>query len=95
MLLSMLLDKKKQAVEQAWAKRCIAQARLTRVAHECNAECHDYFTRPASLIWPFAAGMVLTRFKRSAPAALEMTSLALSAVKVASKASPLIRQFLK
>ena len=91
----MLLDRKKSAVEQAWLQRCTAQARLNQVTHECNLECRQYFSRPASLLWPFAAGVLLTRFKRAAPATLEMTSLALSAFKVAGKASPLIKRFLK
>jgi len=91
----MLLDAKKLAVEKAWLQRCEAQAKLRHVAHECDAECHEYFTKPTSLIWPFAAGILLTRFKRAAPATLELTSLALSAVKVVSKASPMIKQYLK
>lgn len=90
----MLLESKKLAVEQAWLQHCSARAKLDQVAGECNAECRDYFSRPAALVWPFAAGFLLTRFKRAAPATLEITSLALSAFKVASKASPLIKRFL-
>jgi len=90
----MLLNSKRLAVEQAWVKQCSAQARLDQVSHVCNEECHQYFTQPAALVWPFAAGVLITRFKRAAPATLEMTSLALSAVKVASKATPFIKRFL-
>lgn len=90
----MLLDSKKLAVEQAWLKRCDAQSRLDHIAHECDVECREYFSRPAALVWPFAAGVLITRFKRAAPATLEVTSLALSALKVAGKASPFIRRFL-
>lgn len=90
----MFLNKKKLAVEEAWTRQRLAQARLLPIAHECDVECHHYFTRPASLIWPFAAGVLLTRFKRSAPAALEATSVALSAIKLGGKAFVLIRRFL-
>ncbi len=90
----MLLDSKRSAVEEAWVERCSAQAKLDHVAHVCNEECHQYFTQPSALVWPFAAGVLITRFKRAAPATLEMTSLALSAVNVASKASPFIKRFL-
>ncbi|MGQ7844639.1 hypothetical protein ACUNV4_09190 [Granulosicoccus sp. 3-233] len=90
----MLLDSKRIAVEQAWLRQCEAQATLDHIAHECKEECNDYFSRPAALLWPFAAGVLLTRFRRAAPATLEVTSLALSAIKVAGKASPLIKRFL-
>lgn len=90
----MLLQKQKQAVAQAWLTRCHAEAEFRGVKHECNVQCRSYFSRPKSLVWPFAAGILLMQFNRAAPQAIKATSLALSAAQLAAKAAPLVRKWI-
>lgn len=91
----MLLQNQNQAVEQAWLHRCHAEAEFRAVKHECNLQCREYFSKPSSLIWPFAAGIVLMRCNRVAPQAINLASLALSVARLAAKAAPLARQWLR
>jgi hypothetical protein len=91
----MLLQNQKLAVTQAWLDRCNAAAEMRGTSLYCNMQCRGYFTRPASLIWPFAAGVVLMHFNRIAPQAIKATSLALSVARLAAKAAPLARKWIR
>lgn len=90
----MLLKQKQKDVEIAWLRCCGARARFDTVKRRSNRWCRAYFTRPASLIWPFAAGILLSRSRRSVPVALETTSILLSFSKVLGKAIPIIKRYL-
>ncbi|ASJ73057.1 hypothetical protein [Granulosicoccus antarcticus] len=91
----MLLKKQKQAVAQAWLDRCKKDADLRGLTHVCNAQCRDYFSHPLSLLWPFAAGVLLIRFKSVAPQLIKASSVGVSLVQLAAKAAPLARQWIK
>lgn len=91
----MLLQSQNRAVAQAWLDRCDAEAQYRGVTHACNVQCREYFSKPSSLIWPFAAGILLMRFNRAAPVAIKATSLALSVAQLVTKAVPLARQWIR
>lgn len=90
----MLLRNQKQAVAQAWLDRCQAEAEFRGIKQECNVQCRGYFSQPASLIWPFAAGVILTSFNRTAPQAIKASSLAISIAQLVARAAPLARKWI-
>lgn len=90
----MLLRNQKQAVEQAWLERCLVEEELREIKHECNRQCRGYFSKPRSLVWPFAAGILLMQFNRTAPQAIKASSLALSIAQLVAKAAPLLRRWI-
>ena len=90
----MLLENQKQAVAQAWLDRCQAEAEYRGIKHECNVQCRGYFRKPTSLIWPFAAGVVLMSFNRTAPQAIKVSSLAISVAQLVARAAPLVRRWM-
>lgn len=91
----MLLRDQKQAVAQAWLDRRHAEAELSSIKQVCKVQCRSYFSRPGSLIWPFAAGLILTCFNRTAPQAIKATSLAVSVAQLVARAAPLARRFIR
>ena len=91
----MLHGNQKQAVAKAWLERCLADEELRVIKHECNSQCRGYFSQPTSLIWPFAAGVLLTRFNRAAPQAIKASSLVLSIAQLVARAAPLARRWIQ
>ena len=91
----MLLRNQKKAVAQAWLDRCLAEDEFRDIKQECNVQCRSYFSKPTSLIWPFAAGVILMHFNRTAPQAIKASSLALSIAQLVAKAAPLARRWLQ
>ncbi|NND90547.1 MAG: hypothetical protein HKN42_06755 [Granulosicoccus sp.] len=91
----MLLNQQKREVQQAWLNYCQARDRLDHDRDICNVECRRYFSRPVALLWPFAAGVILTLVQRSTPQVIEASSMLLSAAQIARKAVPLAREYLR
>jgi hypothetical protein len=88
----MLLKQQRQAVELAWQRRCSAEAVHQAARIRCSRCWRQYFSKPVSLIWPFAAGMLLAGLRRAPARAVQVTSLVLSIANLTTRAIPVFRR---